>query len=485
MFLLVLNLLLTQCTFCSGAHILISSISASFGHWNSLLHIAKEALSRDNDHFITFIIDETFHHYLDTITKNPQYHKSKYQIIYTPNEQRLDFANTFEDNNVQVHHGMVKRASISFITKTIFLNHSQSLTPTFVDESLNELMNHKLKRRNIISELQWNRKVDLCLLDAFNFFDMTLCNQMFDIPTVILMPPAVVSKAEYYALRNTFIYFCDPFSLDLYWDLMNGTVMTYKQKWINLITNTVYLLNQKITSRQIIVPILHEFNAILSALDIHKSFMVNDYTNGFADFWDQTVIISTLATPFTPIFYTRARVQQFGFLLYDDDTALDDDLLQWIDAGDVVFISMGSVHTLSEKVMQVMYARLMDHSEQNGYRVLWALQQNIYQNMSNTELQNARFKIVESVQQLEVLKHTNVKLFMTHCGTGGIAEAMYSKTLMMLYPMVADQYMNAQRVETLGVGLLIQDREYMTDLTAIIERLLVDEGQSNGYQQQM
>eukprot|EP01083_Nonionella_stella_P159729 521414_1 len=74
MFLLVLNLLLTQCTFCSGAHILISSISASFGHWNSLLHIAKEALSRDNDHFITFIIDETFHHYLDTITKNPQYH---------------------------------------------------------------------------------------------------------------------------------------------------------------------------------------------------------------------------------------------------------------------------------------------------------------------------------------------------------------------------------------------------------------------------
>ena len=122
-----------------------------------------------------------------------------------------------------------------------------------------------------------------------------------------------------------------------------------------------------------------------------------------------------------------------------------------------------------------MYALLTEHSHKRGYRVIWALRQRIDTIQSNAELQHEHFVIAPFVPQLELLLHERVALFLTHCGAGGVSEALFSRTPMLLMPSVADQHMNAKRVEELGAGRLVQDRQALTDLTRLVDRVLLNE----------
>merc|ERR1712130_476216 len=92
---------------------------------------------------------------------------------------------------------------------------------------------------------------------------------------------------------------------------------------------------------------------------------------------------------------------------------------------------------------------------------------------------------MSKVPQFEVLQHFKVRLFLTHCGEGSVMESIYSKTLMALYPIAATQHFNGKRAEELGIGLLVKDREKMTDLTSIINTLLLDKMSSWRYQEKL
>ena len=65
-----------------------------------------------------------------------------------------------------------------------------------------------------------------------------------------------------------------------------------------------------------------------------------------------------------------------------------------------------------------------------------------------------------------------VVLFVTHCGAGGATEALFAHAPMLLLPSVADQHMNAKRVEELGAGRMVQDRQELSDLPGLVERML-------------
>ena len=67
-----------------------------------------------------------------------------------------------------------------------------------------------------------------------------------------------------------------------------------------------------------------------------------------------------------------------------------------------------------------------------------------------------------------------VALFVTHYGADGVREALFARTTMLL-PRVAGQHMNAKRVEELGAGLMVQDRQELSDLPGLVERMLVNE----------
>ena len=64
-----------------------------------------------------------------------------------------------------------------------------------------------------------------------------------------------------------------------------------------------------------------------------------------------------------------------------------------------------------------------------------------------------------------------VALFVTHYGADGVREALFARTTMLL-PRVAGQHMNAKRVEDLGAGRMVQDRQELSDLPGLVERML-------------
>lgn len=62
-------------------------------------------------------------------------------------------------------------------------------------------------------------------------------------------------------------------------------------------------------------------------------------------------------------------------------------------------------------------------------------------------------EVHEDVPQLAVLEHASV--FITHGGLGGVMEALHHGVPMIVAPRMTDQRLNGQRVEELGLGVLL------------------------------
>lgn len=52
--------------------------------------------------------------------------------------------------------------------------------------------------------------------------------------------------------------------------------------------------------------------------------------------------------------------------------------------------------------------------------------------------------------QVDILAHPNVKLFISHCGLGGIVESQWLGVPILGFPMFGDQMMNADLAEQEG-----------------------------------
>ena len=159
----------------------------------------------------------------------------------TPNNIPVDFDELKQAQGVGIQGGLLQHSVSSFVPKALFLSRTQHRTHR---ESLHFLNNY-LQTPNRISSLNFS-KVDLCLVDSWSFLDIAGCQQMFGIPTVITMVPALISKAEYTELWPSSLYLNDPFALDFYVELQYGSVMTWRQKWSNVVANALHLVTQKV-----------------------------------------------------------------------------------------------------------------------------------------------------------------------------------------------------------------------------------------------
>lgn len=76
-------------------------------------------------------------------------------------------------------------------------------------------------------------------------------------------------------------------------------------------------------------------------------------------------------------------------------------------------------------------------------RVLWKFE---------TELAHlpVNVKIGKWLPQDDILAHPNVKLFISHCGKGGITEAKYHGKPILAIPVFGDQFSNAKQIQNEG-----------------------------------
>jgi MGT family glycosyltransferase len=134
---------------------------------------------------------------------------------------------------------------------------------------------------------------------------------------------------------------------------------------------------------------------------------------------------------------------------------LSPSLQEWLEAGEegtvVIYIAFGTLATLESRQAKALVEGLTD----SKFRVLWSIPKNQQHLLPSLP---PSFRIESFVPQQAVLSHSAVRVFISHCGSNGILEALYCKKPILGLPFFGDQYYFAARILDLGVGLKLNKK---------------------------
>jgi len=150
--------------------------------------------------------------------------------------------------------------------------------------------------------------------------------------------------------------------------------------------------------------------------------------------------------------------------IYQPDVSLDrQDLKEsgleaWCDEAPFVYISLGSM------VSQVAQssAELQKHL-QNLLDALVNRRVLINVNLPGYT-KRANLNMAGWVPQKAILSHEKLLCFVSHCGQGGVSEALYAGVPLVAYPFFHDQILLAESVEKLGCGVWLQRFDHGTGI---------------------
>lgn len=109
------------------------------------------------------------------------------------------------------------------------------------------------------------------------------------------------------------------------------------------------------------------------------------------------------------------------------------------------------------------------------FRVFSRLKQNIVWKFESDEVpveKPSNVLMIKWLPQVDLLAHSNIRLFISHCGLGGVNEARYYGVPVLGLPVYGDQLSNARMIEiekwskTLNIDTMTEDKlnEYIADL---------------------
>ncbi|CAI9787233.1 unnamed protein product [Fraxinus pennsylvanica] len=143
----------------------------------------------------------------------------------------------------------------------------------------------------------------------------------------------------------------------------------------------------------------------------------------------------------------------------------DTTCLSWLDEkpdGSVIYVSFGSIAVLSQDQLNELALAL----ELSGRPFLWVVRSNLV-NGSQAEYPNGfrervaeRAKIVEWAPQEEVLAHSSVWCFLSHCGWNSTMEGLSLGVPFLCWPYFADQFHNENYIcDMWKIGLRLNHDE--------------------------
>nr|CAI5828525.1 unnamed protein product [Callosobruchus analis] len=129
--------------------------------------------------------------------------------------------------------------------------------------------------------------------------------------------------------------------------------------------------------------------------------------------------------------------------------ALHGDLQSFLDKEKqgVIYLSLGS-NVKSEKLDKRKKETMFKVLNSLQYKVLWKYGGNDAPNLTNV-------KFIKWSPQQDILRHPNVKLFITQGGLQSLEEAIYNSVPVVVLPCFGDQTSNARKVEDRGVGRIV------------------------------
>jgi UDP:flavonoid glycosyltransferase YjiC (YdhE family) len=160
-----------------------------------------------------------------------------------------------------------------------------------------------------------------------------------------------------------------------------------------------------------------------------------------------------------------------GPMLPSEVKPLAYDLEEWLGNGPpVVYVNLGTIALATPDQLQRMYEAFA-HAP---FRVWWILRPQMQQLLPAPLAANIRVD-AWGPPLLAVLKHPNVRSFVSHCGINSAQESLAAGTPIVGMPMLADQFDMAMRLQDAGVGLALDKLTFSAaDLRSAIERVLSD-----------
>ncbi|MDZ8239474.1 MAG: glycosyltransferase [Nostoc sp. ChiQUE01a] len=137
---------------------------------------------------------------------------------------------------------------------------------------------------------------------------------------------------------------------------------------------------------------------------------------------------------------------------YGDRTIDPSFPLQEIDKKSIIFISLGSVTIYNFKTS--FYERCLQAFEDSEYSVVMSVGKSV--DITTLGKIPSNFIISNYVPQIQILQYA--KVFITHGGTNSVWEGLINKVPMVVFPQGGDQYLVAYRLEQLGAGVWVKQK---------------------------
>ena len=134
---------------------------------------------------------------------------------------------------------------------------------------------------------------------------------------------------------------------------------------------------------------------------------------------------------------------------------LDPELQAWLDLNinrAIVYVAFGTMYKYSKQTVETMESQLSMLG--NDMAVLWSLPTNQQSYLSEASKTRAEWKISNFLPQQSLFQSRLVDVFVTHCGSNSVSEAIMAGVPMVCCPGFADQPANASRIARAGVGIL-------------------------------
>jgi MGT family glycosyltransferase len=136
----------------------------------------------------------------------------------------------------------------------------------------------------------------------------------------------------------------------------------------------------------------------------------------------------------------------------------------------IIYISLGSVTSYNSKTF--FYQKCLQAFANSEYTVVMSVGKFI----DIAELGNIppNFIVSNYVPQMQVLQQASV--FITHGGTNSTWEALIHKVPLIVFPQGGDQYLVANRVEELNIGVWVKQKNIAAlKLRSLVEQIIKDE----------
>ncbi|XP_066297919.1 UDP-glucuronosyltransferase 2B7-like [Branchiostoma lanceolatum] len=150
---------------------------------------------------------------------------------------------------------------------------------------------------------------------------------------------------------------------------------------------------------------------------------------------------------------TNPNVINIGGIAAQPASALTDDLESFmVSSGDhgVILFSLGTYSGSMPASLAELFAGVFSQLPQ---KVLWKLTGETPPNLGvNT-------RMMKWIPQNDILGHKKTKLFITHCGSNGMYEAVYHAVPMVFLPLAGDQPDNAVRGVARGLGVRLDIKD--------------------------